>query len=250
MTEPKKKAPAKLKRLSKPRALPPEYAAVDARLREEVAHRKPEPARAQRAAAVAEILRREFPKAECALTFTNALELLVATILSAQCTDERVNHTTPELFRKYRTAADYAAAKPGELEALIHSTGFFNNKAKAIREMAREVHERFGGAVPRAMEDLLTLRGVARKTANVVRANAFGLPAITVDTHFTRIMGRLGLTPETDPEKIEFDLATLLPPGVWSHFSHAVILHGRKTCAARKPKCGECALAALCPSRE
>jgi endonuclease-3 len=227
----------------------PRWAELDARLRAAIAERRPRAAKVERAHAIAATLRREFPDAACALHYTNALELLVATILSAQCTDERVNMVTPALFAKYRNAAEYAAAPEGELEALIHSTGFFNSKAKAIRAMAHEVHTRFGGEVPAAMEELLTLRGVARKTANVVRANAFGLPGITVDTHFTRIMGRLGLTKEEDPEKIEFDVAALLPPEEFSHFSHAVILHGRKTCQTRKPKCGQCPLAALCPSR-
>ncbi|MDX2177196.1 MAG: endonuclease III [Candidatus Sumerlaeia bacterium] len=215
-----------------------------------MAERKPRRPLVERAGAVADVLLREFPDATCALHYSNAFELVVATILSAQCTDERVNMVTPGLFKRYPSPRAFAESPPGELEEAIHSTGFFNNKAKAIREMARGVEERFGGRVPAAMEELLTLRGVARKTANVVRANAFGMPAITVDTHFTRISHRLGLTKEDDPEKIEFDVAALLAPERYSHFSHAVILHGRRTCKARKPACGECPLGGLCPSRE
>lgn len=228
----------------------PRWNDLDARLREEIASRRAKPALSARAGEIADILCREFPSAKCALFYTTPLELLVATILSAQCTDERVNMVTPALFKKYRSAREFADAPPGELEKDIHSTGFFNNKAKAIREMSREVEERFNAVVPSSIEELTSLRGVARKTANVVRANAFGLQGITVDTHFTRIMGRLGLTKETDPEKIEFDIAALLPPERYSHFSHAIILHGRKTCKARKPLCGECPIAELCPARE
>jgi len=227
----------------------PLFEKLDARLQHEIAARRAKPALAARATQIAEILQREFPSAKCALHYTTPLELLVATILSAQCTDERVNMVTPALFKKYRTVKSFADAPPGELEKDIHSTGFFNSKAKAIREMSREVLDRFGGEVPVALEDLITLRGVGRKTASVLRANAYGLPGITVDTHFTRISRLLKLTKETDPEKIEFDIAALLPPERYSHFSHAVILHGRKTCNARKPKCGECPVAELCPSR-
>jgi endonuclease III len=159
-----------------------------------------------------------------------------------------VNMVTPGLFAKYPTALDFANAPAGELEKDIHSTGFFNNKAKAIRATCADINARFGGQVPRAMGELLTLRGVARKTANVVRTNCFGDPGLTVDTHFTRLSNRLGLTETEDPEKIEADVASLLPPERWTLFCHAIILHGRKTCKARGPKCGECALAKLCPS--
>jgi endonuclease-3 len=157
---------------------------------------------------------------------------------------------TPALFRKYPTALAFAEAPAGELEKDIHSTGFFNNKAKAIRAACRELHDRFGGEVPESMEELLTLRGVARKTANVVRCNCFDCPGLTVDTHFSRLSQRMGLTDATDPEKIEADVAILLAPERWSHFCHALILHGRKTCNARKPKCGECPVAGLCPSAD
>jgi endonuclease-3 len=174
--------------------------------------------------------------------------LLVATILSAQCTDDRVNMVTPGLFKKYPTAVDLANAPEGELEKEIHSTGFFNNKAKSIRAACADIVERFKGKVPESMEDLLTLRGVARKTANVVRINCFGYPGLTVDTHFLRITKRLGLTAEEDQERVEAEVASLLPPDRWSHFCHAVILHGRKTCKARKPACDACPLVSLCPS--
>ena len=202
----------------------------------------------ERACAIEDILEKEFPGAGCALTHSNPLQLLVATILSAQCTDVRVNLVTPALFRRYPTALDLAHAPEGELEDLIRTTGFFNNKAKSIRATCADIVERFGGEVPESMEELLTLRGVARKTANVARANCFGYPALTVDTHFLRITKRLGLTKNTDQEKVEADAANLLPPGRWTHFCHAIILHGRKTCNARKPKCNECRLAELCPS--
>lgn len=226
----------------------PSWPKVDEDLKRRIGALKADSRRAKRALAIADELEAEFPDATCALTFENPLQLLIATILSAQCTDARVNMVTPALFKKYPTAADFAAAPEGELEEDIRSTGFFNNKAKAIRAACADIESRFGGEVPEAMEDLLTLRGVARKTANVVRCNCFGYPALTVDTHFQRIMGRLDLSKNTDPEKIEADVANVLPPERWSHFCHAVILHGRKTCTARKAKCDECRLTALCPS--
>jgi len=226
----------------------PVWDQVDSRAKEEVAKRRPKPAEVERANKIARRLFEEFPKAGCALHYTTPFELLVATILSAQCTDERVNLTTPALFKKYPTPQHFADAPPGELEQDIRSTGFFNAKAKSIRETARMIVENFNGEVPVAMEDLITLRGAARKTANVVRMHAFNLPGIAVDTHFTRIMGRLKLTKETDPEKIEFDAAALLPPEHWTHFGDAVIFHGRKTCQARTPKCELCRIADLCPS--
>lgn len=226
----------------------PLWEMVDDRARREVARRRPPKALRDRAGMIAALLAEEFPGATCALHFSNPFELIVATILSAQCTDERVNKVTPKLFRTYRTPAQYAASPPGELEELIRSTGFYNNKAKAIREMARAVAGDFGGEVPDAMEDLLTLRGTARKTANVVRMHAFGYPGISVDTHYTRISHRLGLTEEKNPEKIEFDTAALLPPEEWTGFANRLILHGRKTCNARKPLCGQCRISHLCPS--
>lgn len=221
---------------------------VDRRAKEEIARRHPPADLVTRAGEAADILEKEFPSAACALHFSTGLELLVATILSAQCTDARVNLVAPSLFRRYRTAAEYAESPPGELEEAIRSTGFFNNKAKSIRGCCRRLVEEHGGEVPREMEALSALPGVGRKTAGVVRANVFGLPGITVDTHFQRIMGRLGLSDDSDPERIEFDIGSLLPPERWSHFSHAVILHGRKTCGARKPDCAACALQGLCPS--
>ncbi len=195
-----------------------------------------------------ERLHAEYPDAQCALLHGSALELLVATILSAQCTDERVNQITPALFRKYPTVAHYAGAAQEELESDIHSAGFFRNKARAIIGMAREVMEKHAGEVPCSMEDLVQLPGVGRKTANVLLSSFFGEPAIPVDTHVTRLANRLGLTTNADPEKIESDLQALLPREEWSFASHALIWHGRKVCAARKPECPRCCLRDLCPS--
>jgi endonuclease-3 len=194
-------------------------------------------------------LARAYPKAECALEFENPLELLVATILSAQCTDERVNQVTRALFRKYRKPADYAEAPPGVLEGDIRSTGFFNNKAKSIRGAAAMIRDRFGGNVPRKMEELLILPGVARKTANVILGTAFKTASgIVVDTHVTRLAQRMGLTLETAPDKIEADLMRRVPRRSWIVFGHRMILHGRRVCQARKPACGACPLASHCPS--
>jgi endonuclease-3 len=171
----------------------------------------------------------------------------VATILSAQCTDERVNMVTPGLFRRYPTPRDLAAADPAELESLIHSTGFFRQKAKSLRGVATAVARDFGGDLPRAMETLVTLPGIGRKTANVVLGTAYGVPSIVVDTHVRRVANRLGLSAEDDPTKIEADLQTLLPPASWTHFTHRLIHHGRRVCHARKPRCPECLLARWCP---
>jgi endonuclease-3 len=194
-------------------------------------------------------LRREFPEARCALDHENPLQLLVATILSAQCTDVRVNMVTPALFAKYHSAADFAAADPREFEHEIQSTGFFRNKTKSILGMARALLERHGGEVPDTMEALVALPGVGRKTANVVLGNAFGKnEGIVVDTHVQRISGLLKLTRETTPEKIERDLVELVPRKDWTIFSHLIILHGRKTCIARRPKCESCRINELCPS--
>ncbi|MCB2155804.1 endonuclease III [bacterium] len=221
---------------------------VDEGLKDRIGKLRKNAKKSAEALKMAEVLRGEFPEAGCALHYKTPLQLLVATILSAQCTDERVNMVTPALFKKYPTALDFASAPPGELEKDIHSTGFFNNKAKAIRAACADIHERFADQVPEDMDELLSLRGVARKTANVVRCNAFDYPGLTVDTHFKRITNRLGLTKQSDPEKIEAEIANLLPPDEWSHFCHSVILHGRKTCKARKPDCASCALQTLCPS--
>jgi endonuclease-3 len=194
-------------------------------------------------------LRREFPAARCALDHHNPLELLVATILSAQCTDARVNMVTPALFAKYRTAADYATADPAVFEKEIQSTGFFRNKTKSILGMAHALLERHGGRVPDTMEELVALPGVGRKTANVVLGNAFGKnEGIVVDTHVQRISGLLELTAERTPEKIERDLMAVVPRKDWTIFSHLLILHGRKTCIARRPKCEACVINRLCPS--
>ncbi|HEX6534640.1 MAG TPA: endonuclease III [Gemmatimonadaceae bacterium] len=190
-----------------------------------------------------------YPDAHCALDHRNAYELLVATILSAQCTDARVNLVTPALFARYPTAHDLAGAEPEELEGLIKSTGFFRNKAKSLLGMARAVVERHGGEIPATMEELTALPGVGRKTANVILGNAFGLDeGVVVDTHVTRLANRLGLTTERDAVKIEADLMRLVPRERWTMLSHLLIEHGRRVCEARAPKCGICPLADLCPS--
>jgi endonuclease-3 len=200
-----------------------------------------------RVAAVLEQLRELYPDARCALDFRSPLQLLVATILSAQCTDERVNKVTPGLFAAYPDAAAFAAAEPAALERAIHSTGFFRNKAKAIREASADIVAKHGGHVPRTLEDLTALRGVGRKTANVVLGNAYGVPGIVVDTHVIRLANRLGLTGEQDPVKIEFALMPIVPRESWTLFSHWLILHGRAVCNARKPRCSACPLAPHCP---
>ncbi|HEU5438400.1 MAG TPA: endonuclease III [Ktedonobacterales bacterium] len=203
----------------------------------------------QRAAAIMAALHEEYPDATCSLDFSTSLELLVATILSAQCTDERVNAVTRQLFQKYRSAADYATANPEELEQDVKQTGFYRNKAKSIREAARLIVERFGGEVPRTMAELIQLPGVARKTANVVLGNAYGLvEGVVVDTHVGRLARRLGLTESEDPVKVEQDLMALFSPSDWLFLSHALIYHGRKVCQARKPLCEQCMLVALCPT--
>jgi endonuclease-3 len=207
------------------------------------------PEHKKRARGIIRTLKKEYPEARCSLDHASPLELLVATILSAQCTDERVNLVTADLFRKYRTWEDYASAPAAELERDIHSTGFFRNKAKAIQGACRMIGERYGGRVPDSMEELLELPGVARKTANVVLGNAFGIASgVVVDTHVARLSERLGLSAEKQPEKIERDLAALVPESDWIIFPHLLIAHGRKVCKARGPLCGECALAKLCPS--
>ncbi len=194
-------------------------------------------------------LKREFPDAKCALDHANPLELLVATILSAQSTDARVNIVTPALFAKYKSAADYAAANPDVFQSEIHSTGFFRNKTKSILGMAQALEERHEGQVPDTMDALVALPGVGRKTANVVLGNAFGKnEGVVVDTHVARISGLLKLTTQTNPEKIERDLMELVPRKDWTIFSHLLILHGRKTCIARRPKCESCRINDLCPS--
>lgn len=191
-------------------------------------------------------LDRAFPDPRTELDWSSPLELLVATILSAQSTDVRVNRVTAELFRRYRTAADYAGADPKRLEGEILETGFFRQKAKALIGMGRVLVERFGGAVPRTLEELIELPGVGRKTANVILGNCFGRPAIVVDTHVTRVAGRLGLTKSEDPARIEQDLARQLAPARWTRTSHQLLLHGRYICTARRPKCERCGLRPIC----
>lgn len=194
-------------------------------------------------------LKKAYPDAHCALNHTNAFELLVATILSAQCTDARVNIVTADLFRKYRGPQDLAAASQEELQTDIRSTGFFRSKAKNIRATAERLVSDYKGKVPDTMEDLLTLPGVARKTANVVMGNAFGIASgVVVDTHVSRLSQRLGLTSAKTPEKIELDLQKLVPKHDWVMFSHWLIFHGRQVCKAVKPRCNECILADICPS--
>ena len=195
------------------------------------------------------LLRRAYPEARCSLNYSNPLELLIATILSAQCTDERVNLVTAELFRKYRSWEDYLRVAPEELEQDIRSTGFFRNKAKAIRGACRIIGEQYGGRVPETIEELTALPGVARKTANVVLGNAFQIASgVVVDTHVSRLAARLALSAAPQPEKIERDLMELVPRKDWIDFSHLLIAHGRKVCQARKPLCGECRLEPLCPA--
>ncbi|HEX8282053.1 MAG TPA: endonuclease III [Pyrinomonadaceae bacterium] len=207
------------------------------------------PAEKRRVGRLIKLLRKEYPEARCSLDHTNALELLVATILSAQCTDERVNAVTAGLFRKYRTWEDYASAPAEELERDIRSTGFFRNKAKSIRGACRLIGERHGGRVPDRMDALLGLPGVARKTANVVLGNAYHIASgVVVDTHVSRLSARLGLSAGNTAEKIERDLTAVVPESDWIDFSHLLIAHGRKVCKARNPACPECVLAKLCPS--
>ena len=207
--------------------------------------------RPERAAAVIAALARTYPGAHCELDHTNPLQLLVATILSAQCTDKRVNLVTPPLFRTCRTAADYVALPAEQLEELIHATGFFRAKAKNIRACCAALVERHGGQVPRTMDALTALAGVGRKTANVVLGNAFGINVgVVVDTHVQRLAQRLGLTKQTTPEKIERDLLRLVPRAQWTLFSHWLIWHGRRRCMARNPDCTACELRALCPSAD
>jgi len=205
----------------------------------------------EHASAAIEQLRRLYPDAHCELDFTNPLELLVATILSAQCTDKRVNIVTGDLFKKLRTAADYAAIPQEELEVAIKSTGFFRSKSKSLRSMAQDLVSKFGGKVPASMEELTSLAGVGRKTANVVLGNAFNINSgIVVDTHVRRLAQRLGLTRQEDPEKIEIELMKLVPQNDWTNFSHWLIWHGRRCCYSQRPDCAHCGLATICPSFE
>jgi len=205
-------------------------------------------ARKRRARRMSRLLAETHPDAHCELNHSGPLELAVATILSAQTTDVRVNEVTPKLFARYPTAADYAAADRAELEELIKSTGFFRNKTDSLIKLGQALVERFDGQVPRKMKDLDSLPGIGRKTANVILGNAFGVPGITVDTHFHRLVRRWGWTEETDPVKIEHAVGELIERRDWTMLSHRVIFHGRRVCHARKPACGACTLAKLCPS--
>ena len=205
--------------------------------------------RQSRTRKIVESLQKAYPNAHCELNFSNPLELLVATILSAQCTDKRVNIVTAELFKKFRQASDYAEAPLSEIEEVIRTTGFFRNKAKNIQACCRKLVELHGGDVPRTMEELIHLNGVGRKTANVVLGNAFNINVgVVVDTHVGRLSLRLGLTKETNPEKVEQDLMKLVPRERWTLFSHWLIWHGRRRCSARKPDCAMCEIRALCPT--
>ncbi len=205
--------------------------------------------RIERADRIYRILEETYPDAHCALDHRNAFELTVATILSAQCTDERVNQVTPELFRAFPDAGSLAGARTREVERIIHSTGFYRNKAKNLVGMAEAVLERHGGEIPHTMEELVKLPGVGRKTANVVLGNAFGIDeGIVVDTHVKRLSNRLGWTRHADPVKVEEDLVRLVPRERWTMLSHILIFHGRQVCSARKPRCGECPVSHLCPS--
>ena len=193
-------------------------------------------------------MKKRYPDARIALIFKDPLELLISTILSAQCTDVRVNMVTKDLFKKYKSPADWAAADLKEIENDIRSTGFFRNKAVNIKGACRKIVEQYGGKVPGIMDELLTLPGVGRKTANCVLGDAFGVPGITCDTHVIRLSRRLGLSEHSDPVKLEFDLAEIIPKKNWTAFSHLIITHGRRVCMARKPNCPECPIAKHCPS--
>ena len=202
----------------------------------------------QRIKKICPILKKAYPDARTALRFVNPLELLIATILSAQCTDTRVNIVTKDLFKKYASAGDWAKADIKQIESDIRTTGFYHNKAVSIKGACTKIAEQFKGKVPDTMEELLTLPGVGRKTANVVLGNAFGTPAIACDTHVIRLSRRLGLSENSDAVKLEFDLAEIVPKADWTLFSHILILHGRNLCKARKPDCENCLIAKHCPS--
>jgi endonuclease-3 len=231
------KATAKKKRVSKPKGTRGK-AYVPA---------KPTAATRKRALRILSTLKQEFPDATIALEFSNALELLVATILAAQCTDARVNIVTKDLFKKYNSARDYLEAPEEELIEMIRSTGFFNNKSKNIKNACRSIVDDFGGEVPGTMDELLTLAGVGRKTANCLLGNVFDVPGIVVDTHMIRLSRRMGFTQQKDPVKIEFDLMELIPREDWTMSSHLITSHGRKWCNARKPLCDDCPVAHDCP---
>ncbi|MHB9074948.1 MAG: endonuclease III [Desulfobaccales bacterium] len=201
---------------------------------------------AEKIGPILKLLKEHYPDAHCTLDFTDPLELLVATVLSAQCTDVRVNQVTPAIFKHYRTAADYADAPLEDLEQAIYTTGFYHQKAKSIKAICQALVTQFGGQVPASLDDLVKLPGIGRKTANVILGNAFGIPGITVDTHLGRVSQRLGLTKQKDPVKIEFDLMPLVSQERWVKFSHQMIWHGRRVCTAKKPGCPHCPLLPYC----
>jgi endonuclease III len=204
----------------------------------------------QRVPTIIKHLKQAHPDAKLALNFSSPFELLIALILAAQCTDEKVNEVARSLFEKYRTPEDYVRVSAEELEADIRPTGFYRQKARAVQRCCQQLIERFNGAVPRTLEELTSLHGVGRKTANILLGNAFGVPAIGVDTHVMRLAQRLGLTRQTDPDKIEADLTQVVPKKEWTHFCHLLQFHGRRICLARKPKCPECVISAVCPYRD
>ena len=204
--------------------------------------------RKRRARKMAKALAETHPDAHCELDFSTPLELAVATILSAQCTDKKVNEVTPTVFARYRTAADYAAADRAELEAILKPTGFFRAKTDSLMKLGQALVEQYDGVLPGKLEQLVALPGIGRKTANVILGNAFDVPGITVDTHFRRLVNRFGWVQEEDPVKIEFQVADLIEKRDWTMLSHRIIFHGRRVCHARKPACGACALATMCPS--
>ena len=205
-------------------------------------------AKKKRAQAIYRILSKSYPDVHCELDFKNPLQLLVATVLSAQCTDKRVNAVTPALFKRYKNVKDFAGADLRELQQIIKSTGFFRAKAKNIKGLSLAIVERHGGKVPNSLDELVKLPGVGRKTANVVLGHAFDTPGITVDTHFGRLSRRFGWTKETDPVKVEFEVMELIPRKEWTNLSQRMIWHGRRVCHSRKPACGACPLQKLCPS--
>lgn len=207
---------------------------------------KKDPNIKKRVEEILKALSKEIPDDRIALRFRSSFELLIATILSAQCTDVKVNQVTETLFKKYRSPKDFAEADLKELEEEIRPTGFYKNKAKAIQRCCHELINRFGGKVPQSLEELVTLPGVGRKTANVILGNAYGIPAITVDTHVHRVSQRIGLTKNDDPVKIEFDLMKIVPQKEWTHFSNLLIWHGRRTCMAKKPLCHQCVIRKWC----
>ncbi len=230
---------------------PKATAARKGRLTPAMAKRESKPKKRQRTAEILQRLEEEYPDACCALEHRTPLQLLVATILSAQCTDKRVNMVTPALFERFPDAASYAAAEMAELEEMVRSTGFYRNKAKSLQGLGQALQSDYDGEVPATMKELASLPGVGRKTANVVLGNAFGIDdGVVVDTHVGRLSNRLGLTEQKNPVKIESDLMALVPKGDWTLWAHLLIFHGREVCKARKPACADCVLVDLCPSAE